>query len=172
LLIQRAWTEVTQRQQNSAWKKLCPSCVQGDGDDVPEIMDEIVTTARDLELEVNENGIEDLLMKHEDDLTTEELQEILNGEHQETQRGVSPEKKEDEKGPMPTSAIKDILKKWEDVRTTVLEWHPNHVEVNRVGDLYNDNAINHFRKILKKGERQSTLERLFNDPQTKNPRTD
>lgn len=24
--------------------------------------------------------------------------------------------------------IKDHLKKWEDVRTTVLEWHPNQVE--------------------------------------------
>jgi hypothetical protein len=69
-------------------------------DDVPEIMDEIVTTARDLELEVNEDDIEELLMEHEDDLTTEELQEILNEEHQETQRDVSPENEEDEKGPM------------------------------------------------------------------------
>jgi Zn-dependent M16 (insulinase) family peptidase len=107
-------------------------------------MDEIVTTARGLELEVNEDDIEELLMEHEDDLTTEELQEIFNEKHQETQRDVSPEK-ENEKGPMPTSAIKDLLKKWEDVRTTVLECRPNHVEVNRVGDLYN-NAINHFRK--------------------------
>jgi hypothetical protein len=56
-LIQKALSEVTQRQLNSAWRKLCPSCVQGD---VPEIMDEIVTTARNLELEVNENGIEEL----------------------------------------------------------------------------------------------------------------
>src|SRR5215510_13150543 len=133
-------------------------------------MDEIVTTARDLELEVNEDDIEELLMEQEDDLTTEELQEILNEEHQETQRDVFPEKEEDEKGPMPTSAIEDLLKNWEDVRTTVLEWHPNHVEVNRVGDLYNDNAINHFRKILKR-EGQSTLETFFNAPQTKKPRT-
>jgi hypothetical protein len=171
-LIQKAWSEVTQRQLNSAWRKLCPSCVQGDGDDVPEIMDETVTTARGLELEVNEDDIEELIMEHEDDLTAEELQELLNEEHQETQRDVSPEKEEDEKGPMPTSAIKDLLKKWGDVRATVLEWHPNHVEVNRVGDLYNDNAINHFRKILKKRERQSTLDRFFNAPQTKKPRTD
>jgi hypothetical protein len=85
---------------------MCPSCVQGDRDDVPEIMDEIVTTARDLELEVNEDDIEELIMEHEDDLTTEELQELLNEEHQETQRDVSPEKEEDEKGLMPTSAIK------------------------------------------------------------------
>ncbi|GFW28250.1 hypothetical protein TNCV_4639171 [Trichonephila clavipes] len=38
-----------------------------------------------LELEVNEDDIEELIMGHEDELTTEELQEILNEEHQETQ---------------------------------------------------------------------------------------
>ncbi|GFS61945.1 uncharacterized protein TNCV_2592391 [Trichonephila clavipes] len=75
-------------------------------------MDEILTTSRDLELEVNENGIEELIMGHEDILTIEELQEILNEEHQETQRNVSPsEREEDERGPRPTSAIKDLLKK-------------------------------------------------------------
>jgi hypothetical protein len=37
-------------------------------------MDEIVTTARDLEFEVNEDDIEELLMEHDDDLMTEELQ--------------------------------------------------------------------------------------------------
>ncbi|GFW88489.1 hypothetical protein TNCV_3552581 [Trichonephila clavipes] len=51
-------------------------------------MDEISTTARDLELEVNEDNIEELIMGHEDELTTEELQEILNEEHKETQRNM------------------------------------------------------------------------------------
>ncbi|GFU14089.1 transposable element Tcb2 transposase [Trichonephila clavipes] len=51
-------------------------------------------------------------MGHEDEMTIEELQEILNEEHQETQQNVSPtEQEEDERGPMPTSAIKDLLKK-------------------------------------------------------------
>ncbi|GFS98452.1 hypothetical protein TNCV_3478461 [Trichonephila clavipes] len=123
----------------------------GDQGDIPEIMDEILTTARDLELEVNEDDIEELIMGHEDELTIEELQEILNEEHQETQRNVSPsEQKEDERGPMLTSAIKDLLKKWADVRAMVLEWHPNQADVSRVGDLCNDNAINYFRKILKR----------------------
>ncbi|GFW26186.1 transposable element Tc1 transposase [Trichonephila clavipes] len=40
---------------------------------------------QDLELEVNEDDIEELIMGHEDELTIEELQEILNEEHQETQ---------------------------------------------------------------------------------------
>ncbi|GFY17338.1 uncharacterized protein TNCV_1091111 [Trichonephila clavipes] len=74
-----------------------------------------------------------------------ELQEIVNEEHQETQRNVSPsEQEEDERGPMPTSAIKDLFKKWEAVRAMVLEWHPNQADVSWVGDLYNDNAINYL----------------------------
>ncbi|GFW46064.1 uncharacterized protein TNCV_3276811 [Trichonephila clavipes] len=128
-------------------------------------MDEILTTSRDLELKVNEDDIEEHIMGHEDELTIEELQEILNEEYQETQRNVSPsEQEEDERGPMPTSAIQDLLKKWEAVRAMVLEWHPNQADVSRVGDLYNDNVINYFRKILKKSEKQSTLDMFFNAP--------
>ncbi|GFT53257.1 tigger transposable element-derived protein 1-like protein [Trichonephila clavipes] len=56
----------------------------GNQGDTPEIMDEILTTARDLELEVNEDDIEQLIMGHEEELMTEELQEILNEEHQGT----------------------------------------------------------------------------------------
>ncbi|GFT54759.1 uncharacterized protein TNCV_5001321 [Trichonephila clavipes] len=111
-------------------------------------MNEILTTARDLELEVNKNDIEEFIMGHEDELTTEELQEILNEEHQETQRNVSPsEQEEDERGPMPTSAIKDLLKKWEAVRAMVLEWHPNQADVSSVGDpwtIWSPERINRF----------------------------
>ncbi|GFT99459.1 hypothetical protein TNCV_3239141 [Trichonephila clavipes] len=40
-------------------------------------MDEILTTARDLELEANEDDIEELIMGYEDELTIE-LQEIFS----------------------------------------------------------------------------------------------
>ncbi|GFT12918.1 hypothetical protein TNCV_5096061 [Trichonephila clavipes] len=32
---------------------------------------------------------------------------------------------------MPTSDIKELLKKWEDIRAMVLEWHPNQAYVSR-----------------------------------------
>ncbi|GFX29609.1 hypothetical protein TNCV_4776811 [Trichonephila clavipes] len=67
----------------------------GDHGYTPEIMDGILRTARDLELEVNEDDIEELIMGHEDELTTEELQEIFNEEHQETQRNVSPSEQDE-----------------------------------------------------------------------------
>ncbi|GFY03401.1 uncharacterized protein TNCV_1173591 [Trichonephila clavipes] len=99
-------------------------------------MDEILTTSRDLELVVNEDDMEELIMGHEDELTTE-LQEILNEEHQETLRNVSPsEQEKDERGPMPTSAIKVLLKKWVDVRAMVLEWHPNQADVSRGLEIF------------------------------------
>ncbi|GFW55251.1 uncharacterized protein TNCV_116371 [Trichonephila clavipes] len=77
---------------------------------------------------------------------------------------MSPEQEEDERGLMPTSAIKDLLKQWKDAKAMVLEWHPNQADVSRAGDLYNDNVINYFRKILKKREKQSLLDMFFNAP--------
>ncbi|GFW23040.1 hypothetical protein TNCV_3801411 [Trichonephila clavipes] len=60
-------------------------------------MEEILITASDLELEVNEDDIEELIMGHEDEVTIEELQEILNEEHQETQRNAFPSEREETK---------------------------------------------------------------------------
>ncbi|GFU87359.1 uncharacterized protein TNCV_2716451 [Trichonephila clavipes] len=89
--------------------------------------------ARDLELEVDEDDTEELIIRHEDELTTE-LRENFNEEHEETQRNVSPSQQEENKrGIMPTSAIKDLLIKWADVRVIVLEWHSNQTDVSREG---------------------------------------
>ncbi|GFU22283.1 uncharacterized protein TNCV_4856241 [Trichonephila clavipes] len=99
-------------------------------------MDEILTTARNLELEVIEDDIEELIMVQEDELTIEELQEILNKKHQETQRNMSPsEQEEDERGPMLTFVIKDLLKKGRLSEQMVLEWNPKQADVSRVGNL-------------------------------------
>ncbi|GFW04153.1 uncharacterized protein TNCV_2669181 [Trichonephila clavipes] len=73
---------LTRRLQGLGVKDLVLILWDGDQGDTPEIMDEILTTARDLELEVNEDDIEELIMGHEDELTIEELQQILNEEHQ------------------------------------------------------------------------------------------
>ncbi|GFV72984.1 hypothetical protein TNCV_1734521 [Trichonephila clavipes] len=39
---------------------------------------------------------------------------------------------------MPTSAIKDLLKKWEAVRAMVLEWHPYQADVSRTATAGSD----------------------------------
>ncbi|GFU73235.1 transposon Ty3-G Gag-Pol polyprotein [Trichonephila clavipes] len=43
-----------------------------------------------------EDDIQELIMGHEDELTIEELQEVLKEEHQETQRNVSPSEQEED----------------------------------------------------------------------------
>ncbi|GFX55153.1 uncharacterized protein TNCV_1156141 [Trichonephila clavipes] len=48
---------------------------------------------------------------------------------------------------MPTSAIKDLLKKWADVRVMVLEWHPNQAGVSRCNvDLEGEKDFNDDQK--------------------------
>ncbi|GFX34015.1 fork-head domain-containing protein [Trichonephila clavipes] len=122
----------------------------GDQGDTPEIMDEILTTARDLELDVNEDDIEEFIMGHE-------VQEILNEEHQETQRNVSPsEQEEDERGPIPTSTIKDLLKKGEDVRAMVLQWHPNQADVCRNSVRHNLSLHKKFLRVRNEGTGKSS----------------
>ncbi|GFV54928.1 uncharacterized protein TNCV_1055351 [Trichonephila clavipes] len=108
-------------------------------------MDEILTTDRDLELEVNEDDIEELIMGHEDELTIKELQEILNEEHQETQRNVSPsEQEEDERGPIPTSDIKDLFKKREAVRVNeddieeLIMGHEDELTIEELQEILNE----------------------------------
>ncbi|GFS54552.1 hypothetical protein TNCV_2748801 [Trichonephila clavipes] len=59
-------------------------------------LNQAVKYSGDLELEVKEDDIEEIIMGHEDELTTEELQEILNEEHQETQQNVSPSEQEED----------------------------------------------------------------------------
>ncbi|GFX28675.1 uncharacterized protein TNCV_4860391 [Trichonephila clavipes] len=68
---------------------------------------------------------------------------------------------------MPTSAIKDLSKKWEAVRAMILEWHPNQADVSRAGDLYNNNAINYFRKILKKKRKAIDIGHVLQRPISK-----
>ncbi|GFX93592.1 hypothetical protein TNCV_1587691 [Trichonephila clavipes] len=71
---------------------------------------------------------------------------------------------------MPTSSIKDLLKKWADVRAMVLEWHPNQADVSREcgarsvpeGDLKLDltrfSGMN-FNPSMPRGRRSSTRAR-------------
>ncbi|GFW28328.1 hypothetical protein TNCV_4639951 [Trichonephila clavipes] len=61
---------------------VCPKCGKS--------MGKKERVRKDLELELNEDDIKELIMGHEDELTIEELKEILNEEHKETQRNVSP----------------------------------------------------------------------------------
>jgi hypothetical protein len=71
---------------------------------------------------------------------------------------------------MPTAAIKEVLFHWEKVQSVCLEWHPNTADVSRMTDLFNNTIMHHFKTILKKRERQSTLDQFVFPVQAKRRR--
>ena len=77
-------------------------------DEGPEIVQQIVEIAMNLELEVDTDDVEELIEEHEEQLTTEELNELNKMQQEEAERVlISGEEEENNtKGPMPTALIK------------------------------------------------------------------
>ena len=60
-----------------------------------------------------------------------------------------------------TSDIKDFLKHWEAVRTVILLRHPNKVVRSRSVNIMEENVIKHFRDVLKRRQKQVSIERFL-----------
>ncbi|PNF30675.1 hypothetical protein B7P43_G06169 [Cryptotermes secundus] len=81
-MIEKAWEGVTKRTLTSAWKKLWPeSVVECDFEGfeivpVEPVVNEIVSLAKIMGLEVDNNDIDELVEEHSQGLTTEELMEL------------------------------------------------------------------------------------------------
>ena len=54
--------------------------------------------------------------------------------------------------------IKDFLEKWEDVRRVIQIHHPNKVNAGHSVNLLEENAIRHFRNVLKMKQKQLPIE--------------
>ena len=72
---------------------------------------------------------------------------------------ISSGEEEGEAGRISTAEIQDLLTMWSKTQEVVEKWHPDRALVNRCVNLFNDNIIEHFRKIKKGRQHQSTLER-------------
>jgi hypothetical protein len=63
-----------------------------------------------------------------------------------------------------------MLHYWEKFQSLAKKWHPNKAEMNRLCALVEDKCLNHFKKILKKSEFQSTLDGFLTYPLAKRQR--
>ncbi|XP_022909635.2 tigger transposable element-derived protein 1-like [Onthophagus taurus] len=158
-IIDKAWEGVNKRTLISAWKKLWPESVvechseKVDTLDVEPLVNEIVSLANTIGLEVNSNDIDELVEEHNQDLTTEELTELLRLSQQEDEKESVSDKKTLKE---PSSdAIKEMLKAWENVASFVEKHHPNEVVAVRAANLFYDNAVLHFEQILKRRRNQT-----------------
>lgn len=174
-LIQKAWEEVSQRTLISAWKMLVPSWTQKEAVvDGTEVVKDIITVAQRLELEVEEEDVEELIEEHEEELTTEELQALLVQQQDNAQREASSDNEEQQSNnqPIPTADIKNILVKWKAVQEFTNAHYPDSAQANRINDLYSDTLVRYFRQMLKKREKQTTLDRFFMKPSAKKQKMD
>ena len=59
-----------------------------------------------------------------------------------------------------TIVIKDMCAKWSELQSFVEKYHPNKAVASRVCNMFNDNALSHFRQILKRRQKQTSLDRF------------
>lgn len=159
-LIVKAWQEVSYRTLNSAWKKLYPEAVldskfEGFGEKPESIVEDIVSMGKSMGLEVNNEDIEELVEEHNQDLTTEELQEL----HREQQKVFMHEvSSEEEKVEITSAEIQEICAMWSKVSSFCEKHHPNVGAVQSIQNQMDDVVLSHFRNVLKKRQTQSSLD--------------
>ena len=108
---------------------------------------------------MDEDDVADLITEHADELMTEELVALEQEQREERSTEVVEEEEEEHK--LSTAEIKDMLSSWEKVRNILQTHHPNKMNVVRSVNLLEENAVNHFRDVLKMRQKQVKIDRFF-----------
>ena len=61
----------------------------------------------------------------------------------------------------PSSLIKEMCAKWGEVQLFVGKYHPDTMIANRAVHIFSHYAMMHFRSILKRKQKQLTLDKLL-----------
>ncbi|XP_045141367.1 tigger transposable element-derived protein 1-like isoform X2 [Echinops telfairi] len=177
-LINKAWGGVSKGTLRTAWRNLwpdgvllrdfdglgAPSQLEADSEAEPLSLpdpdvEDIVSVAKSMGLEVSADDIEELIEEHSPELTTEELQELQ--EQQQQVLAEEPSGEKEIKRESASSEIKEMLLHWERVQEFLEKNHHDKELVNRVIDIVEDNLVNPFRKQLRKRQQQTTADRFF-----------
>ncbi|XP_033011520.1 tigger transposable element-derived protein 1-like [Lacerta agilis] len=108
-------------------------------------------TKEEKSLQVNSDDVEELVEDHKTELTTEELQNIPTEQQQAATEEIS---LEESREIVSTALIKEMCAKWAEVQSFVEKYHPDKAAVSHATNTFNDNAISHFRQILKHRQKQ------------------
>ncbi|XP_040177160.1 tigger transposable element-derived protein 1-like isoform X2 [Rana temporaria] len=167
-LIDNAWNWVSKRTLNSAWGNLWSDCVLGhdfngfDQELEPPVVHQILSLGEIMGLEVNEEDIEELLEEYGQELTTDELMDLHRDQRLEVKEEISSEE-EDKRAQesLTSNEIREMCKMWEKVQHFVEKYHPNKDVAVQTINLFNDNTMSHFHQILKRRQKQVSLDRLL-----------
>ena len=97
-----------------------------------------------------------MVKEHNTELTTEELQDLHKEQQQEVAEELSSEEEKNNEGSITTADIKELLGYWSKTQYPVEKWHPYVTVVNRCINLFDDNVMQHFRKVLKSRQRKKS----------------
>nr|XP_034961014.1 uncharacterized protein LOC118080194 [Zootoca vivipara] len=147
-MIDKAWRDVTQRTLKAAWKKLWPEAVpehetEAVEEDAP-IVEDIVSLANSMGLEVSCSDVEELVEEQRTELTTEELQYILTEQQKVATEEISSEEEESRES-APTATIEELLAKWAEVQAIAEKYHPDKAALSQAANTYNDNNMCFFQ---------------------------
>ncbi|XP_068212019.1 uncharacterized protein [Palaemon carinicauda] len=109
-------------------------------------------------LEVDEADVNYLVDEHAEELTTEELKELRKISHSEVMMELS---SEEDVEPEEELTSREILGKWQEVFDFVERRHPEKLSTGRASTLFNDTCLTFFRNILKRRQKQTSLDRYF-----------
>ena len=62
---------------------------------------------------------------------------------------------------VPTSLVREICAKWGEVQSFMDRYHPNKAVASRSINIFNDNAMCHCRNILKRRQKQITMDNFL-----------
>jgi hypothetical protein len=111
-------------------------------------------------LEINNEDVEELLEGHKNELSTEELKQLQEQQQKTIVEEMSSDEEEGSKD-VSSSLISEICAKWGEVQSFVERYHPDKAVASRSINIFNDNAMFHFRNVLKRRQNQITLDKFF-----------
>ncbi|CAH2222528.1 Hypothetical predicted protein [Pelobates cultripes] len=110
-------------------------------------------------LEMTEEDVYELVEEHDRDLTTEELVE-LQKEAMEEQIAFE-EEEEMSKEQLSFTELKEAYHMWVNLQTFVQQHHPDKALAQRLVSSFDTDIMSPFRGMLKRRQRQQTMERFL-----------
>ncbi|CAH2253845.1 tigger transposable element-derived 1-like [Pelobates cultripes] len=120
--------------------------------------EEIVSLGRTMGLEVNEEDVCELVEGHDRELTTEDLVEL---QKQAMEEQISFEEEETSKEQISSRELKETCQMWVNLQTFVQQHHPNKALARRLVNSFGTDIISPFQGMLKRHQRQQTIERFL-----------
>lgn len=157
-LIIKSWDEITSNCLKAAWGPLCPYFNNDSVIETNKVMDDIMSNAKKLNLEINQDDVQEFI-DDENEFSTDELQEMFTEETNEITQSDS-ENDEGEED-LSTNEIKHILSNWRYIKDCLKKWKANDYDFILFMEQFEDKSIVQLNNLLRKRQHQSTIDMFF-----------